>query len=213
MPELLNTPRFKKIRGVDLRAMQKSALIWYREKLKLASGKREVFPEDIMKGRRDAKKSLQIGQFCLFRYDAKHKNDAKILSYWDSYPLSIILDIKEDHFLSVNFHYMAPEFRYLIFYRLLELIKGDKMDDKSKAAITYALIKSNAKFHWMQPCIKMHLFSQIRSKIIRINPVEMENAIFIPNIEMWNKGGTGGFISRNKVWADSKRAISGRKLG
>lgn len=191
---------YEKISQGNLRKRQYDAMMWFRDKLNLTKSTTRIRAEDLINKKRNVNEPL-VGQLILFQYDAKHKDK---LPYWDVFPLSMIIDIQEDGFLSLNLHYLDYNYRYLLIRRLLETISDNKLDWRSKARINYGLVKSFAKFQIAQPCIKKHLFSQIRSKIVRIQPVEWINATYIP-MDLF----VGA--SKQKVWADSRRMIGRRR--
>lgn len=184
----------KRISEKDLKSWQRSAMLWYRSKIKDTN---QATASDIISKKKEVNTPL-IGQMVLFAYDAKLKEK---LPYWDMYPLSIILDIRDDSFLSLNVHYLDYTLRQVLIEALLKTINDDRWDHRSKAKINYSILKSVSKYKIAQPALKMHLFSQIKTKVVRIQPIEWRDAIYLP-IEKFQKA------SSQKVWNDSRKNIS-----
>lgn len=194
--------KIKDLSQKDLAKLQRGAQNWYASKLKLASGKTtkdsKIDSEDMFKGRRNVGKP-EPGQMMFFKYFAKHD---KKLPFWDQYPLAFIIDVADDSFLSLNLHYLPYEFREVIIDYLLKTITDTRLDHKSKARFSYGILKTASKYAIAQPALKRHLFSQIRSKVIRINPNEWPEAIYLP-IQQWVRA------SNAKVFADTRRKVRG----
>jgi hypothetical protein len=138
-----------------------------------------------------------IGKMYLFKYDAKHKDT---LPFWDAYPLVFIVDIQRDGLLSLNLHYLPPNLRA----RLMDQLYGIAVSydgDRKKLAMTYDLLKGAARFSYFKPCIKKHLFSQIRSKFMMVPHSKWDMAMML-NIERFQKA------SSEEVWKESAKQVT-----
>lgn len=197
MPNITDTGVLRVLSQGDLRKRQREALVWFRDKLGLSRGTQNIFAEDIIQRQKNVSVPY-VGQLLLFQYDAKHKDT---LPYWDMYPLAMIIDIQDNGFLSLNLHYLDYNYRYLLIKRLLATVEDDRFDHRTKAKINYIKVRDFSQFQFAQPCIKKHLYSQIRSKIVRIQPTEWDHAVYLP-MDMF----VGA--SKQRVWADSRKMIS-----
>ena len=180
----------------EIRKRQREAIRWYLDKIDL--DKKTIEPEDMFKGKRNVNVPL-VGQLLFFKYDAKHKDT---LPYWDRYPLAMIIDIREDSFLSLNLHYLDYASRNLLIFYLLKTIhrNNPNRDGRAAARINYMLTKTLSQYHFIKPAIKQHNFDRIRSKIIRVPVQEWPHAIFLP-LQRFQKA------SYQKVLADSWQKI------
>lgn len=124
--------------------------------------------------------SRSIGRMYMFYYDAKHKNDKKKLPYWDRFPIIFPIEMKEDGFLGINFHYLPPDQRARLLDALDAIANNKKFDDTTKLKISYQLLNSTSKLKLFKPCIKHYLAKQVRSKFMYIKPNEWPFAIFLP---------------------------------
>lgn len=176
---------YNKIGSTELLKRKRAANIWFADKIKGASAKKIITPDDLLKRR--AVNAPLVGQMLFFKYDAKHKDT---LPYWDMYPLTILLNVdtkaSSAGFLSLNTHYLPPSFRELLINRLLKTINDDRLDGRSKAKINYGLLKTASQFKFAQFALKKHLFSHIKSRVIRVPALEWREAIYL-DLARWQK--------------------------
>lgn len=144
-----------------------------------------------------------IGRMVFFLYKAKGEG-TKALPYYDRAPLCIIIDESSDRFLSLNMHYLPPSLRSTLLTRLLDVVNNERFDKTTKLKVTYALLNSVAKYKYFKPCLKCHLKSHIKSKIMIIRPSQWHLAIHLPSQKFFG-------ASSAEVWADSKSIYSSRK--
>lgn len=137
--------------------------------------------------------SVKIGDMFFYVYDPKHK---KTLPYYDNFPLVFPLEFYKDGFLGINLHYLPPRDRAILLGQLLSFTNNKKYDETTRLKISYKALKNAGTIH--KPCIKRYLYNHVRTKFIRINANEWDNAIFLP-VEAFQKA------SKQKVWRDSKR--------
>lgn len=153
-------------------------------------------PNLLLKNRRETVEFIP-GQFYFYRYDPKTKDS---LPYYDTAPLIMLLDIYEDGFLAINVHYLPYHLRNQFIKNLLATITAKKWDHKTKAKITYAMVKTLAKYDIAKPAIKRYLFSHFRSKIVRIQAENWDKVGYLP-IERFTKA------TKQRVWRDTERAL------
>jgi len=73
-------------------------------------------------------------------------------------------------------------------------------NDVMKVRITYDILNASKRFKEFRPCIKRYLTSQIKSKVLAIEPSEWEIASFLPIHQF--KG-----AKASEVWKDSINEI------
>ncbi len=145
-----------------------------------------------------------IGKMFLFFYDAKLKKE---LPYWDKFPLIFVIELYKDGWLGLNLHYLPLLLRAKLFDKLLHFANDTTLDKITKLRLSYALLKSVSQYPEVRPCIKRYLVPHVRSKLLTIEPINWEIALFLP-VEQFQKQ------TKERVWADSKKKISklrGRK--
>jgi hypothetical protein len=84
--------------------------------------------------------------------------------------------------------------------KLLNYAILDDENNPTRLRITYDILTASRRFKEFRPCIKRYLFSQIKSKILTIEPQEWEVAIFLPTHLF--KG-----AKPQKVWQESVNEI------
>ena len=161
----------------------------------------------------DPKKHL--GRMVAYYYDPKHK---KTLPYYDRLPLVIPFSFEADGFRGINFHYLPPQQRAMLYYILVKSdIYAKCNDEKEKLQVTYAVLQrifgKKKTGQWRDKrkpvlgmnadaCVKMYLYEKIAGgRVYVVPPDEWEAAIWL-NIERFEKK------SKQQVWADSIKGNS-----
>jgi hypothetical protein len=127
-------------------------------------------------------KSRQTGQFQMgglyhFFYDPITKGD---LPYYDIFPLVIPLKRDAEGFIGLNMHYLPPRYRAVFMDKLMNFAITNENDEPKRLRITYDILTASKNFKEFRPCLKRYLNSQIKSKILTIQPPEWETALFLP---------------------------------
>lgn len=168
---------------------------WFRRK---ASTLGNINRNALMKEEPIQLKNRQvIGSMYMFFYDPKHK---ETLSYYDSFPLVIVLDKAEGGFLGMNLHYLPPILRAKFLDALIDTANNKLYTDDTRFMVSYRMMKAAAKFKYYKPCVKHYLTSHIRSRLALVPAPEWEIATFLPTAD-FQKG------SRSEVYKDSRKAI------
>lgn len=168
---------------------------WFRRK---ASTLGNINRNALMKEEPIQLKNRQvIGSMYMFFYDPKHK---ETLSYYDSFPLVIVLDKAEGGFLGMNLHYLPPILRAKFLDALIDTANNKLYTDDTRFMVSYRMMKAAAKFKYYKPCVKHYLTSHIRSRLALVPAPEWEIATFLPTAD-FQKG------SRREVYRDSRKAI------
>jgi hypothetical protein len=150
-------------------------------------------------------KSRQGGQFKMgglyhFFYDPLTKAD---LPYYDIFPLVIPLKRDAEGFIGLNLHYLPPRYRAIFMDKLMNFAITNDNDEPKRIRITYDILTATKNFKEFRPCLKRYLNSQIKSKILTIQPPEWETSLFLPTAVF-----KGAPIS--KVHAESVAKIQSR---
>jgi len=181
------------------REAQREAIKWFIGTLRGTQqnnvGSGDLDPNLLLQNRRSTV-NLIPGQIYFMRYDPKHKDT---LPYYDTAPLFILLDIRDDMLFGINTHYLPYRLRIQLINALLDTITASKWDHKTKAKINYQMVKSMSKYGICKPALKSYLFNHMRSKLVRIPAENWKKVAYLP-IETFVKA------SKNRVWRDSERA-------
>lgn len=183
---------------------------WFKRKVKEVAGKK-LSPRDIMVDAGPSfRNTVYPGSFYMFYYDPKWKHT---LPYYDRFPIVLVLHVKGDRFLGLNFHYLPHPLRAKLLDALYELKTTKSMTENTKIKATYSLLKSAAKYKYFRPTIKWYLKDHVRSRFVKVKPSEWEIALFL-HVEQFERGGRGnkgkwgGKIHKYEVWKQSRKQIS-----
>lgn len=138
-----------------------------------------------------------LGGLYYFYYDPKTKND---LPYYDKFPLVLPLKRESDGFIGLNLHYLPLRYRIIFMKKLMSLAIYNDDDEIKRIRVTYPILDSTSRLKEFRPCIKKYLYSNIRSKILAVEPQEWDVALYLP-IQQFKK-------ERAKtVWQESLEQI------
>ena len=121
--------------------------------------------------------TFQMGGLYHFFYDPLTKSE---LPYYDIFPLVIPLKKKDDGFLGLNLHYLPPKYRAAFLDKLMGLAVLNINNEPRRLQITYELLAATQSYKEFRPCLKHYLNTQIKSKILTVQPEEWETALFLP---------------------------------
>jgi hypothetical protein len=129
----------------------------------------------------------------MYVYDAKTKDT---LPYWDAFPLIFHVKTEKDGFYGINMHYLDLGLRARLMDALYSTINNENYDETTKLNISYNLLKQASNLKLFEPCFKKYLFSQVRSRMIFVEPKEWDIALFLP-LQRFQKA------SSDQVWRES----------
>jgi hypothetical protein len=183
--------------AMQLQTMSKEAYKWLLTKI-AEIRKPAAIPPSI-KAESDFRKAsrLVLGGLYCFYYDPKGKDD---LPYYDRFPLVLILERYPDGFLGLNLHYLPIKYRVAFLDKLMDYAILNDEDEIKRLRVTYDILTASRRFREFRPCIKKYLYSQMRSRILTIQPNEWDVAIFLP-MQMF-KG-----AKPQEVWQESIQEI------
>lgn len=173
----------------------KEAREWLRSKIK-ELGKVDRYR---MLNDPDAKRvnRPQIGSMYMYFYNPKL---AKVLPYYDVFPLILMVGPAEGGFYGMNLHYLSPVLRAKFLDKLDDTLNNTRYNDSTKFKLTYQLLKGAKRYAEFAPCFKHYLTEHVESKIVRIEPNNWETAIWLPTEQFAKK-------RKDAVWAESRRMI------
>ncbi|QIG65734.1 DNA end protector protein [Ochrobactrum phage vB_OspM_OC] len=194
--------------NVNLRDRNRKSMLWLAERARQMNSRANNASTFI---REDGHTLLNkgnegIGKMFLYFYDAKHK---ATLPYYDQVPCIFVLERYKDGFLGLNLHYLAYRERAFLLDALFELENNAKLPENKKLRLRYAVLKTISRSELAMPCIKRYLYSQVRSRFVRVPADEWHIVAMLPYQAF--RDGNGKTIPVRKVWADSRRAAKKRQ--
>jgi hypothetical protein len=184
--------------GLEADRYSKESLKWFTSKINNLKNP-ALLANQIRKevGRGGNANRFMIGGLYFFYYSAKMDDR---LRYWDAFPLVIPLERYGDGFLGLNLHYLPPRIRAGFMDKLMNFALYDDNDEIKRLRITYEIISASKRFREFKPCIKRYLYTNIASKLLKVQPNEWETAVFLP-VHQFQKERAGS------VWKESTDEI------
>jgi hypothetical protein len=190
----------------EMTTREKTARTWFKRQAERVKYLNEANVKDFLDHppRPENLKGRVIpGHMYLFQYDAKLKME---LPYWDSFPLIFPIEIYDDGFLGINFHYLSHEYRAKLMDALYGLAFNNQYSEEYRLRISYDILKNASKYKYFKPCIKRYLRTHLRSRFYNIEWQEWPIALFLPYERFRTQT---RFASSRQVWEDSARKIKG----
>lgn len=161
--------------ALDQQFLSRKSVAWIQSKMNDLKSPTKLAKEIVVeKGRNGA---FEVGGLYHFFYDPLTKNK---MPYYDSFPLVIPLTRDIDGFMGLNLHYLPPTYRAAFLDKLMPLVMKNSNNDPERVKMSYDILKTTSSLAEFKPCLKKYLNSQVRSKIIQIQPKEWEVALFLP---------------------------------
>lgn len=188
------------IRSGQLPARSQSARDWYRDQAQRIK-RSDINETIIMRESRDRYENrFRIGHMYMFIYNPKHKDT---LPYYDRFPLIFPINRAKGGFLGINMHYLPYQLRAKLMDALYDVASNDRFDESTKIRASYGVLSGASKYREFKPTVKHYLSNHVVSRLVHINPVEWDVALFLP-VEKF----VGA--NRTQVWADSRKTIRGQ---
>lgn len=173
----------------------KESIDWFRKK---GQSLRRVNRNSLMKeDPLQLSGAVRPGAMVMFFYDPKTKDD---LPYYDSFPLTIIVDRAPGGFYGLNLHYLPPLLRAKFLDGLMDIATDKRYTDNTRFDVSYEYLKRSSKMKYFEPCFKRYLKSHMRSRFAIVPAPEWEIATFLPTADFQK-------ASKTKVYSDSRRMI------
>ena len=202
MAKIFDDILLKGIRAGQMPARNSTARVWYREKAKEVGKVNETtFFRTAERENFKNTGQFRIGSMYMFYYDPKHKDT---LPYYDRVPLIFPINRANGGFLGINFHYLPLKLRAKLMDSLYDTVSNDRYDESTKLNISYRILNASTQFREFKPAVKHYLFEHVRSRLMYINPVEWDMALFL-NIARFEKA------TQTQVWEDSRKIIRGTR--
>lgn len=184
----------KDLNAIGIRRRSLEARAWMQGKIRsLGSVSRAGLINDPTRNTTNA----YIGRMFFFYYDPKLKVK---LPYYDRFPLVLPIEMYNDGFLGLNFHYLPVNLRVHLLDKLYDLTNNNKFDASTKIVASYSLLSGAARYKEFAPCVKRYLGKHIQSRMVDVEADSWETAIFLP-VENFAKA------SNSTVWTDSRAKI------
>lgn len=200
MASILTTLSEEKI-AAQYETMSRKSLTWINQKVSQirnpASLIRPIIKEKSRYVRPSDRQRFLMGGLYLFLYNPKTKAE---LPYYDMFPLVMPLKKESDGFIGLNLHYLPIRYRINFMKKLLPLATYNEDDEIKRIRVTYPLLDSASRLKEFRPCIKKYLYTNIRSRVIAVEPVEWDIALYLP-VQQFRKQ------SSQTVWRESVEQI------
>jgi hypothetical protein len=185
----------KGVRAGQIPARTQAARRWYRNEAE----KVDVTPSKLMRENGSkVVRGYEIGSMMLFQYDPKFKRK---LPYYDTFPLVFPIEPRDNGFLGLNMHYLPLRQRAMLMDALYTLRTDSRYDENTALKLSYQILKRSARYKLFKPCVKHYLSSNIKSRRIKIDPVEWDMALFMP-LQRFQKA------SSSQVYSKSMEMVS-----
>lgn len=184
------------VRAGQVPARTDAAREWFRG----AAKKVNVSPSKLFKENKDrmtTASGIEIGQMYMFNYDPKHK---KTLPFYDTFPLIFPVEMTSKGFYGMNMHYLPLRERAVLMDALYKLVSDTRYDSNTKLRLSYNIMKATAKYKNFKPTFKRYLYSNIKSRMMKVESVEWDIALFLPT-QRFQKAST------SQVYRDSRSKI------
>jgi hypothetical protein len=181
--------------ALDQQFLSRASVTWLQKRMASLKSPTKLAREIVSEKNRNG--TFEVGGLYHFFYDPLTKNK---LPYYDTFPLIRPLRIDKDGFLALNLHYLPPMYRATFLDKLMPLALKNERNDPVKLRVTYDILKITQSVKEFKPCLKKYLESQIRSRIVPVEPNEWEVALFLPTAIF--KGAT-----EKKVYVESLKEI------
>ena len=134
-------------------------------------------------------------------YDPKY---SEVLAYYDIFPVTLILQLEQNGFMGLNFHYIPPRYRILLLSELYKFAinEDDESDDmQTRIRISYDILKAAQKFN--QAMFKEILINTGYGSGIRgyADPWDTIVMLSLPRFQK---------PTVRSVYEDSRRMVNGR---
>lgn len=183
--------------AAELQTLSRQSVQWLVQRIAEIKNIRAV-PAQVRNERNRYTRRFLLGGLYFFYYNPKTKDD---LPYYDTFPLVLMLERYPDGFLGLNLHYLPVKYRIALLRKLIGFgaIYNDQ-DELKRIRITYDILNSTRRFREYKPCLKRYLNSNIRSRILAVQPNEWDIATYLP-VQQFKKA------RPNEIWQDSLQEI------
>ncbi len=187
----------KKLQKQNLSIPKNLTRQWLIQKMKDI----RITSASIMKDREMLRGRTIIGRFYFFQYDPKTKDKLK---YYDKFPIAIPIEMYDNGFLGLNFHYVYPLVRLQLLTKLMQYASNRKMDERTRLRLSYPIIKNVGGLYKATPCIKRYLWDHVRSRFLEIQAPDWKIALSLP-VQQFVKEKAPNVWKESEEMAQAKR--------
>lgn len=156
---------------------ERKSLQWYNSQINRL-GLRSVEPEQIIASNvAPATSKVVWGNMYMFAYVPIH---VETLPYFDLFPLVLPFSFVPDGFIGLNMHYLSPKMRQILFHKLLKITEQKHITETSKMRARWNLLNTASNMPEIRPCIKRYAMTHLRTRLLRINPLDWASIIMLP---------------------------------
>ena len=185
----------------DLEEASKKSRSWFEGEVRTLR-RQQYTPVKIMRGSpKDLRVKIRPGFMYMFIYDAETKKE---LPYYDRFPVVMVIRVTQGGFIGLNLHYLPYYLRFLLLDRLWRFRSNTRMDETTRLRFTWETINGVARYRAAQPTIHRYKYSRMRSQFRFVNITDWATAMLLP-VENFRGA------SKQKVWADSRKKMLGKK--
>ena len=191
---------FKYMTDAAIRSKTRGAMKWFLGKIRTVRGGEAIIKDnpDFAAPVRSNHKPF-IGGMFTYWYLAKTREK---LPYWDAFPLIIPIEFYSDGFLGINLHYLPIQLRIKMLDKLMKYETQASTGGtgvRTYMKLSYPMLNAMKDLPAFNFCLKRYLYTQIKSKVIRIDSSAWREVAFLPTQQFQKQ-------SETVVWADAKRA-------
>lgn len=158
------------------KTMSRDSIAWLQDKIDEIK-RPDRIPASINAETFRRRTAFSPGMMYCFFYDPKTKAD---LPYWDKFPVILVLEKYNDGFLGINLHYLPVKMRMAFMSKLMKFAQLTPEDDIKRMRVSYEILNSTKRYAEFRPMLKRYLFTQVRSKMLMIQPNEWDVAAMLP---------------------------------
>lgn len=176
--------KFNKANKNDWALYSKEAMLWFSDRIRKDTRidrKKLLTAHEYTRRKGTEGKSL-IGRLFFFQYEAVMPGD-KESGLYDKFPLIFIFNYGKNQegdnlVWGINFHYLTPRERLLMFTALLKIKTTQTYTEKTKLRLSWNLIKSvSANVNLALRAVHAYRIDRFQSKMIEIAPQSWEMVI------------------------------------
>ena len=172
----------------------RDAIEWFMERIKDLE---KVIPKEIVGMTDRHRQNLFLGSMYFYYYDPAGKNT---LPYYDRFPLVIPFRRFRTGWIGLNFHYLPMPIRIRLLDKLMPLVSRDDLSEMARLRINWKILTKTAKYKEIYPCVRRYSTNHLRSKLIKIRPVDWILAMALP-VAQFRKA------RDQAIWAKSRQII------
>ena len=194
----------EKMTASAIKSKTRGAMKWYIGRINSVRGGAAVTADPKFAAPVRSNHKPFVGGMFQFVYRAKHHDT---LPYWDAFPLMIPIEFYPDGFLGINLHYLPIKMRAKMLDKLMSFettIKTGTNGTRTYMKLSYAMLSKMKDIPAFQHCLKRYLFTQVKSKVIRIDSSYWDTVAFLPTQQFQKQ-------SERVVWNDAKNSVKSKK--